>query len=139
MRLVTLHERCIAYARSVYGQKWPDSIPYVTPSGRFIYGHWSTGDNFRNATSLPGCYPRTMLERLLVLFPEVRPNRILHAFSGSVPNGRHTRLDVREEPHPGVRPEARRIRLSAAHAARRPAAAAGVSSHLRRPAVPRQG
>lgn len=98
---MTLHDRCLAYARSPYGQKWPDSMPYVSPSGRWVYGTWQEGAQYQNLTRYAGAYPRTFLSRVLALFPDVRPRQILHVFAGSLPKGAYTRLDLK----PDLRPE----------------------------------
>ncbi len=101
---VTLHDRCIAYTRAF--PQWPDSWPYVSPTGRWVYGHWYIGSLFRNETRYYGAYPRTYAARVRALFPEVRSDaHVLHLFSGSLPKGRYTRLDNRPEPMPGIRPE----------------------------------
>lgn len=94
MKRLTLHDRCIAYARSDFGQKWPDSIPYVSPSGRWLYGTWAIGPLFSNLTRYPGAYPRTYVDRVRALFPEVPGCRLLHLFSGSLPKGPWTRVDI---------------------------------------------
>lgn len=100
---MTMHQRCLAYARSPFGQKWPDSIPYVTPSGRWIYGKWVVGALFKNATRYPGAYPRTYVERVRAMFPDVPAYRLLHAFAGSLPKGPYLRLDSNADLRP--RPE----------------------------------
>lgn len=100
-RVLSLPDRVVAYGRGEYARKFPDSSPYVSPTGRWLYGTWNCGNLFKNPSGYPGAFPRTVLARILALFPEVRPNRILHLFSGSVRRGRWTRLDL----NPKVRPE----------------------------------
>lgn len=104
-RALTLHDRVVAYGRSACGQRWPDSVPYVSPTGRWLYGHWTIGALFSNLTRYPGAYPRTYLERVRALFPEIPGRATLHAFAGAVPKGPWTRLDIKPKPWPGVRPE----------------------------------
>lgn len=106
-RVVSMHERCLAYARKF--PQWPDSWPYVSPSGRWIYGTWVIGGLFKNLTRYPGAYPRTLVDRVRALFPEVPSARLLHLFSGSLPKGAWTRVDIRDQAPAGksgfVRPE----------------------------------
>lgn len=100
---MTSHDRCVAYARSSFGQKYADSIPYVTPSGRWVYGKWHNGALFANATRYPGAYPRTFIERVRAMFPDIRHDRhVLHLFSGSLPKGKYTRLDLKGETSPDI-------------------------------------
>ncbi len=94
---MTLHDRCVAYRLSEYGQKWPDSCPYVSPSGRWVYGHWTIGGLFKNATRYPGAYPRTYVERVRSMFPEIRDRHVLHLYAGSLPKAKYTRLDLKPE------------------------------------------
>ena len=94
---MTPGDRCRAYAESRFGRRWPDSIPYVTPSGRWVYGKWVIGALFKNATRYPGAYPRTYLERVLAMYPDVDEAQILHLFSGSLPAGAYTRVDLRRD------------------------------------------
>lgn len=101
MRVLTLHDRAVAYGRSEYARKWPDSQPYVSPTGRWLYANWRVGSLYTNPSKYPGAFPRTILGRILALFPEARPNRILHVFSGSVEPGRWTRVDI----NPDLQPE----------------------------------
>ncbi len=97
-----LHDRAIAYGRTDFARKWPDSSLVVSASGQWLYGHWCVGSLFSNTSRYPGAFPRTMLERLRALFPEVRENRVLHLFSGSLAKGRHTRVDVNPETKPDI-------------------------------------
>jgi hypothetical protein len=91
VKSLSLHARCLAYARAF--PQWPDSWPYVTPTGRWIYGHWFIGGLFKNRTRYYGAYPRTYPERVRAMFPDVRDRHVLHLFSGSLPKGQYTRLD----------------------------------------------
>lgn len=95
---LTLAERRLAYIRAF--PQWPDSWPVVSPTGRWLYGHWQIGALFRNLSAYYGAYPRTYVERVRALFPEVRESQILHCFSGSLPKSRAVRLDARAELRP---------------------------------------
>lgn len=99
---MTLHDRCIAYARSPLGQRYPDSIPYVSPSGRWVYGHWTIGALFKNATRYYGAYPPTFIDRVRAMFPDVRDRQLLHVFAGELPAGKYTRLDIKPELKPEI-------------------------------------
>lgn len=81
----------------------PDAWPYVSPSGRWLYGHWEVGNNYRATTTLYGAYPPGYLARVMALFPDVTPSTstVLHVFSGSLPPGPYLRLDV----HAGRQPD----------------------------------
>jgi hypothetical protein len=97
MTPLTMHAMCTAYGRSEFARKWPDSQPYVSPTGRWLYGHWAIGNLFTNGTRYPGAYPRTYVERVRALFPGVRDGHVLHLFAGSVPKGAWLRLDLKPE------------------------------------------
>lgn len=99
---MNLHGRAIAYNASLYGRKWPDSHLWVSATGSWLYGHWAVGSLFVNPTRYPGSYPRTVLERLQAVFPDVRERRTLHLFAGSVPKGLHTRVDINPDTTPDV-------------------------------------
>jgi len=45
---------------------------------------WIVGNDYQNASNYYGAYPRTYLERILSLFPDVKGREILHLFSGSI-------------------------------------------------------
>lgn len=98
---MTMHDRCVAYARSPIGQRYPDSCPYVSPTGRWVYGHWVIGNLFKNKTRYYGAYPPTYVERVRAMFPDVRDRDLLHVFSGELPKGKYTRLDIK----PALKPE----------------------------------
>lgn len=95
---MTLHDRCLAYARAF--PQWPDSWPRVTPTGRYVYAHWYIGAQFANTTRYYGAYPRTFVDRVRALFPDVRDRDLLHVFAGALPKGRYRRLDVKAELRP---------------------------------------
>jgi hypothetical protein len=74
--------------------KWPASWPhFVYEQDRdVLYATWIIGNDYRNASTLYGAYPRGYVERIMALFPDKQ--QILHVFSGSVPAGPYTRLDL---------------------------------------------
>lgn len=102
--MITLHDRCLSYIRTF--PQYADSWPYVTPSGRMVYGKWMIGSLFGNDSRYYGAFPRGFVPRVRAMYPEVRSEaHILHLFSGGLPKGRYTRLDAKPEPMPGICPE----------------------------------
>jgi hypothetical protein len=99
---MTLAERAAAFAL-VY-PKWPASWPrVVTERDRHVlYAIWLMGNDYRNKTRYYGAYPPGFLERVGALFSDVPAADTLHAFSGSLPAGGYTRLDV----NPALEPDA---------------------------------
>lgn len=75
--------------------KWPASWPWlVREQGRdVLYGVWVIGNDYRNKSALYGAYPAGYLERVAALFPDAGDD-VLHAFSGSLPPGPYSRLDL---------------------------------------------
>lgn len=71
----------------------PDAWPYVSPSGRWLYGTWEIGADYRNKSSFYGTFPPRFLERLMTLFPDAG-GHVLHVFSGALPPGPYVRLDL---------------------------------------------
>lgn len=118
MRWLTLAERAASYARV-----FPDrpELQLVREAGECVlYGTWVGGNDYRNESTFYGSYPPGYLDRVMALYPDVATDTaalerstsvvekhwpILHAFSGSLPRGPYTRLDVRSEPAPGIRPD----------------------------------
>lgn len=76
-----LSERAEAYHRRF--PKWPPLV--VSPDGRWLYGVWMVGNDYRNPTRYYGAYPHGYLNRLCALFPDKK--RVLHLFSGMVMEG----------------------------------------------------
>lgn len=92
---LTMRDRVAAYNAGP-GQKWPASqlLYAVEEQGREVaYGVWVIGAFFRNDAALYGAHPRSYLERVLALFPDVGES-LLHACSGSLPPGPYVRLDL---------------------------------------------
>lgn len=104
--MLTLAQRITAF-RVAFAQ-WPASWPWLTTEqGRdVLYAVWVIGNDYRGTTKCYGAYPPKFVERVLALFPDVRAPRplndsVLHVFSGSLPPGPYTRLDV----NPDLRPD----------------------------------
>lgn len=91
---MTVRDRVLSYC-SAFPQ-WPASWP-TYHDGR-MYGMWMLGQDYRNKSRLYGAYPPNYLDRVGAFFPDARPGRILHLFSGSLPvSDDYLRLDVRED------------------------------------------
>lgn len=100
LEVVTLADRVAAFQRAYPG--CPDSWPYVSPSGRWLYGTWEVGNDYRGTSTLYGAYPPRFLAKLMALFPDIAGGDVLHAFSGSLPAGPYVRLDLNAERGPDV-------------------------------------
>jgi len=103
---VTLADRAAAYARSSYGQRYPDSIPVVSPTGRWLTGHWVIGNDYRAKVPLYGAYPPGYLDRLWALFPDCPTwSSRIHLFAGAVtPADGWLRIDaaLHRDPKPTI-------------------------------------
>lgn len=90
---MTLTDRARAYAEAF--PQWPQShLHVVEERGRVVlYGWWVFGQSWKNKSALYGAYPANYLARLMALFPDAGGN-ILHAFSGALPPGPYSRLDL---------------------------------------------
>src|SRR5262252_10439190 len=97
---MTLADRVAAYAATI---PFPDSVPVVSASGRWLCGVWLLGNNYVGS-GYYGAYPPSYLRRVAALFPDIPCDRWLHLFSGSlgadVPG---VRIDLRA-PGAGVAP-----------------------------------
>jgi len=99
-RLLTLADRVASYAAMI---PYPDSVPAVSPTGRWLNGVWLLGNNYRGS-GYYGAYPPSYVRRIAALFPDVAPERWLHLFSGSLaPDVPGIRVDLRP-PGDGVAP-----------------------------------
>jgi len=67
-----------------YNSTYPNWPPLVQ-HGRWVYGVWIIGNNYRSKHKYYGEYPPTYLARMRALFPDAR--RVLHLFSGVVDKG----------------------------------------------------
>lgn len=94
---LSLHERAQSYLRAF--PQCEDAV-WIAGGGRWLYGVWQIGNDYRNASTYYGAYPKGFLDRVTALFPEVSPRNVLHAFSGSLPPGPYTRLDLNPELQP---------------------------------------
>jgi hypothetical protein len=99
---MTLDARAKAYA-VMFPHNAASHLRVVKESGAdVLYGTWLLGNDYRNKTQYYGAYPPSYLNRVAALFPDVTLGAlILHAFSGSLPGGEYTRLDI----NPQVRPD----------------------------------
>ena len=93
MRL-TLLQRVEAFKAAC--PQHPASWPWVVEEdGRqVVYAVWVVGNDYRNKTTYYGAYPPRFLDRLMALFPDMAPADVLHVFSGSLPAGPYTRIDI---------------------------------------------
>ena len=88
---------CDFYNSSIYGTKYPES--------RFIgttrkYATWFLGQNYQNSTSYYGAYPPMYWKRIQTF---IQPDeKVLHLFSGSLPVGNYTRVDMDPSLSPDV-------------------------------------
>jgi len=99
---MTLTERIAAFKRVF--PLIPASWPWLTEEdGRqVLYAVWVVGNDYRNKTSYYGAYPPRFLEHVMALFPDALPSDVLHVFSGSLPPGPYTRVDVNPMLKPDV-------------------------------------
>lgn len=89
---LTLGDRAAAYASQF--PECPGSVWVAGARGQWLYGVWQIGAYYKNASRYYGAFPHSFVSRVLALFPDVAPADILHAFSGSLPAGPYTRLDI---------------------------------------------
>lgn len=74
----------LADRAALYNAAFPfPGAPPLVATNRWLAGIWSVGNNYRGS-GYYGAYPPTYLKRVLCMFPEVVPERILHLFSGSL-------------------------------------------------------
>ena len=85
---LTLQQRCDSYAET-----FPDWPPPRVENGR-ISGIWMLGNNYRSRSDLYGAYPPGYLNRVRALFPDLIGKMVMHLFSGSLPPGPYTRVDL---------------------------------------------
>jgi hypothetical protein len=92
---MTIADRAERYAESCIGRSYPDSIPTVSRSGRWITGMWLLGHAYQGS-GYYGAYPPSYLGRIAALFPDVPPPSWVHLFSGSLsPDVPGLRIDRR--------------------------------------------
>jgi hypothetical protein len=98
---VTLADRADAYAQAF--PKWPSSHLRLVAEQRqqVLYGTWLLGNDYRVKSQYYGGYPKGYLPRVMALFPEPH-QKTLHLFSGSLPPGPYTRVDLNPDLRPDV-------------------------------------
>jgi len=109
--MLSLAERCASYQAAF--PQFPDSWPYVSPTGRWLLATWMLGQNYRGS-GYYGAYPPGYLARVRALFPDIPQPAWLHLFSGSLqPDVPGTRVDIRAPGlgviAPTIRANARRL------------------------------
>jgi len=89
---LTTPERASIY-NATYGDKYPRSRLTVThgKDGVTIDGMWWLGNDYRKKSDFYGAYPGNYLPRVMSLFPDAE--RVMHLFSGSLPEGDYVRVD----------------------------------------------
>lgn len=94
---VTLQMRAAYFA--IRFPSYPAAHPHLVTeqSHEVLYATWLLGNDYRNKTGYYGSYPPGFLARVMALFPEVRPVKTLHAFSGSLPPGAYMRCDSHQD------------------------------------------
>lgn len=92
MRKLTLADRVASYS-----QRFPDCPNAMWVAGdkkQWLYGIWQLGQYWKNGSRYYGAYPHSFLDRVAAVFPEIAAHETLHVFSGSLPAGEYTRLDI---------------------------------------------
>jgi hypothetical protein len=99
---LSLADRAEAFRQAF--PKQPASWPWLTrEDGRSVlYAVWVIGAAYGNDSELYGAYPRGYLKRVMAFYPDVALTDILHPFSGSLPHGKYTRLDLNPARQPDV-------------------------------------
>jgi len=101
---LTLEERVENYRRTF------PNYPPVVLFGRWLYGIWIIGRNYKSRKKYYGEYPPTYLKRVHSLFPDAK--RVLHLFSGVVKKGFwkiEVKFDINPQVHPDVVGDAHRL------------------------------
>lgn len=86
-----------------YNRAFP-RYPMMWYDKGWIMGVWNIGNNYKGS-GYYGSYPPSYLQRIDSLFPD--QEKVLHLFSGSLPEGPYTRFDRRPEMSPDVCGEAK--------------------------------
>jgi SAM-dependent methyltransferase len=77
-----------------YNRAFPDRPPLIYSHG-WLYGVFMIGNDYRNKTRLYGAYPHGLLDRYGAMF-NIKA-KVLHIFSGSLPPGDYTRVDIKQD------------------------------------------
>lgn len=99
---MTLQDRIDAF-KGAYPDT-PAAWPWLTTEdGRAVlYAVWVVGNDYRNKAQYYGTYPPRFLEHVMALFPDAGSDDVLHVFSGALPPGPYTRVDVNPMLKPDV-------------------------------------
>lgn len=76
--------------RALFYHKEFPKFPAPRTDKRWLDSIWVLGNDYRGS-GYYGAYPPNYLRRILSLFPDAE--RVLHLFSGSLPEGNYTRFD----------------------------------------------
>lgn len=85
------------YDNSIFGTKYPESKFNGTTRK---YATWFLGQNYKNSTTYYGAYPPMYWKRIQTFIQPT--DNVLHLFSGSLPKGSYTRVDMDETLSPDV-------------------------------------
>jgi hypothetical protein len=88
-----------------YTETFP-KYPPLRADDRWIDGIWVLGQDYRGS-GYYGSYPPNYLRRIMSMFPDAQ--NILHLFSGSLPPGNYTRLDINQKLNPDICGDAERL------------------------------
>jgi hypothetical protein len=87
-----------------YNKAFP-RYPPLAVSGRWVYGIWEIGNDYRNKSAYYGAYPNSYPERIFSMFPDMNQKKTLHLFSGSY-KGVGVRVDLLHHLSPTVTADA---------------------------------
>lgn len=73
----------------------------------WILGVWNCGNDYSNNSKFYGQFPHGYLKRLMSLWPDKK--KVLHVFSGSLPPGNYTRVDINPALNPDILCNAERL------------------------------
>lgn len=92
-----------------YNAAYPMYPPLVT-WGRWLYGIWEIGNNYRGTSALYGAYPPGYLDRLAAIFPDYPRARWWHVFAGSLPQTEsYRRIDLNPDRQPDLLADAQKL------------------------------
>ena len=82
----------------LYNDAFPN-YPNVWFDKGWLLGVWNIGNNYKGS-GFHGSYPPSYLKRITSMFPDMED--VLHLFSGSLPVGDYTRIDLNADLKPDV-------------------------------------